>query len=75
MAKASGWTLRVVNVLGELLGSLDMCHHPGVGQILTTTTRYINHAHIHIYIIEQIFILRLKPRFKVCFNLTTPKTL
>ena len=32
-----GWNLRVVDVLGKLLGSLDRCHHFGAGQILTTT--------------------------------------
>ena len=26
MAEALGWTLRVVDVLEKLLGSLDMCH-------------------------------------------------
>jgi len=31
MAKASGWTLRVVEAYGEPLGSFDMCHHPGAG--------------------------------------------
>jgi len=34
---ASGWTLRVVDVSGEPLDSLDICHHPGGSQILTTT--------------------------------------
>ena len=43
MAEVSGWTLRGVNVLGELLGSLDMCHHPSVGQILTTTDAPLSH--------------------------------
>ena len=31
------WTLGVVNFSGKSLGSLDMCHHPDEGQILTTT--------------------------------------
>ena len=35
-AETWGWTLGVVNVLGKL-SSLDSCHHPGAGQILTTT--------------------------------------
>ena len=38
VAEASGWILRVVNVSGEPLGSLDTYHHPDTGQILTTTT-------------------------------------
>ena len=29
--------LRVMDVLGEPLGSLNTCHHPGAGKILTTT--------------------------------------
>ena len=29
VVEASGWTLRVVDVLGKLLGSLDTCHHLG----------------------------------------------
>ena len=36
VVEASGWTLGVVDVLEEL-SNLDTCHHPGAGQILTTT--------------------------------------
>ena len=37
MMEAPGWTLRVVDLSGEALGSLDTCHHPEANQILTTT--------------------------------------
>jgi len=37
VAEVSGKTLRIVDVSGEPPGSLDTCHHLGVGQILTTT--------------------------------------
>jgi len=36
VAEAPGWTLGVVDTTGEALGSLDTCHHPDEGQILTT---------------------------------------
>jgi len=39
VAEASRCTLRVVNVLVELLGSLNMYDYPYAGQILTTTLR------------------------------------
>ena len=37
VAEALGWTLRVVDLSGEKLGSLDTYHHPDASQILTTT--------------------------------------
>ena len=41
VAEASWWTLRVVDVLGELLGSLDTYHHLDAGQIFTNTELYL----------------------------------
>jgi len=36
VAEGEGWTLGVVNFSGKTLGSLDTCHYPDAGQILTT---------------------------------------
>ena len=41
VVEASGWTVRVVDILGELISSLIMCHHPWAGQNLTTTICYV----------------------------------
>jgi len=35
--ETSGWILKVVDISGEPLSSLDTCHHSGAGQILTIT--------------------------------------
>ena len=40
-AEVPGWTLRVMDLSGEALGSLDTCHYRDVGQILTTTVVFI----------------------------------
>ena len=42
-AEVSEWTLRVVNVLRELLDNLNMCHHTDTSQLLITTITV--HAH------------------------------
>ena len=39
VAKASRWTLGVLDFAREVLDNLDTCHHPDTGQILTTTLR------------------------------------
>ena len=37
VAEAPSWTLKIVDFLAKVLGSRDMCYHPGEGQILTIT--------------------------------------
>ena len=38
---ALNWAMRVVNCLGETLGSLHTCHHPDEGKNLTTTLCFL----------------------------------